>query len=421
MQTQSRGGAGAGARIALMLGILTILMGQVVWADDATVLPKGYWRMQIDGAFSLPITQRFNKDGHKEDLGTDFNATLNSQVFSDLALVEAGFGLAPGTGSLGKTEVQFRRNINIVNISPAYGVTDKLSIGLNLPYLSQSLDVKAGLNTSTATLGINPGVPGGIAPLGFPGTRPATVEDIQGLLVSRGFKRVQNWHDDGIGDLELGARYQYYKSETFRAAFTGGVRLPTGEFDDPDNLVDNVPGGGAYALLFRFQQDWMQQKPGLGKLLGAPDLGDFTINTTFRYDLILPDKQSFRVCNVHSPICDAKDDGVRRDTGDIVEAELSGSYGIGGGFYLNGLYKYGHKFKDHHSGDRGFDYGSLAVETDYNEHIYRAALNYTTMYLFTEHKFPVPLIASVYYRERFAGDNNMFASRYIGVVLNLFF
>ena len=32
MQTQSRRGAGAGARLALLLGIVTVLMGQVVWA-----------------------------------------------------------------------------------------------------------------------------------------------------------------------------------------------------------------------------------------------------------------------------------------------------------------------------------------------------------------------------------------------------
>ena len=397
------------------------LSGGEVHADDATVLPKGYWRIYVDGAFSLPVTQRFNKDGHKEDLATDFNTNLGSRVFSDLALVEAAFGLAPGTGILGKTDVKFTRHINIISLIPAYGITDKLSVGINLPYWSQDLNVQTGLNTSNATLGINPGVPGGIAPLGFPGTSPATAEDIQNLLVSRGFKRVQNWSHSGIGDLEIGARYQYYKADNFRAAFTGGVRFPTGEFDDPDNLVDNVPGGGAYALLFRFQQDWLHQKPGLMKLLGAADLGEFLINTAFRYDLILPDKQSFRVCNVHSPICPTKDDSVKRDTGDIFEAEISPTFGLGEGFYLTGTYKYGHKWKDHHSGDKGFDYGALSVETDYNEHIYRGALNYTTMKLFTENKFPIPLIASVYYRERFAGNNNMFASRYIGFALNVFF
>ena len=419
MQTQHRGRTGAG--IALMLSLVTVLTGQVVWADDATVLPKGYWRMYVEGAFSLPITQRFNKDGNKEALGTDFNANLSSNIFSDLALVEAAFGLAPGTGSLGRSEVTFKRNINIFNLTPAYGVTDKLSIGLNLPYWSQNIDVQTGLNTSTATLGINPGVPGGIAPLGFPGTRPATIEDIQGLLTSRGFKRVENWHDNGIGDLELGARYQYYKSQSFRSAFTGGVRFPTGEWDDPNNLVDNTPGNGAYALLFRFQQDWMRQKDGIGKLLGAPDFGEFVVNTTFRYDLILPDKQEFRVCSIHNPICSDKDDSVRRDTGDIVEGELTGNIGVGGGFFLSGLYKYGHKFKDHHTGNRGFDYGSINTETGYDEHVYRVAINTSTMTLFLAKKFPVPLIGSIYYRDRFAGNNNLLASQYIGFVINMFF
>ena len=409
--------------ILVFTGIFILLASNshVSYADDATVLPKGVWRFYLDGAFSLPITQRFNKDGHKEDLATDFNTNLSSNVFSDLALVEAAFGLAPGSGTLGRTVVDFRRHINMYTFIPAIGVTDRLTLGIVIPYWSQNLKVQAGLNTSAATLGINPGVPGGVAPIGFPGTRLATVEDIQNLLVSRGFKRVENWNHDGIGDIEIGGRYQYFRSDNFRAAFTGGVRVPTGEVDDPDNLVDNTPGNGAYAVLFRFQQDWLHQKDGIAKRLGMPGFGEYFINTTFRYDLILPDKQSFRVCNIHNPICPDKDDSVRRDTGDIFQAEIAASLCLGAGFYFTPLYQYGHKFKDHHTGNKGFDYGSLGQETDYDEHIYRLALNFTTIPLYVQKKFPLPLIATVYYRDRFAGNNNLFASRYIGFVINAFF
>ena len=56
-------------------------------------------------------------------------------------------------------------------------------------------------------------------------------------------------------DLEIGGRWQYFRNETWKLAFTGGVRLPTGRKDDPENLGDVGFGTGAYALLFRLNQD----------------------------------------------------------------------------------------------------------------------------------------------------------------------
>ena len=61
-------------------------------ADDAAVVPKGVSYFSVEGLISGPITKRFNKDGDKEPLATDFNTNLNSSVFSDLSLVEAALG-----------------------------------------------------------------------------------------------------------------------------------------------------------------------------------------------------------------------------------------------------------------------------------------------------------------------------------------
>ena len=106
----------------------------VTFADDAAVLPDGVFNFSVDGLMSLPITKRFNKDGDKEPLATDFNANLNSSIFSDLSLVEAGFGLAPGSATFGRTVVKFERHIQIYNFNAAYGLTDRLSVGVTVPY-----------------------------------------------------------------------------------------------------------------------------------------------------------------------------------------------------------------------------------------------------------------------------------------------
>ena len=394
----------------------------VTFADDAAVLPDGVFDFSVDGLISLPITKRFNKNGDKEPLATDFNTNLNSSVFSDLSLVETGFGLPPGSASFGRTDVKFTRHIQIYNFNLAYGLTDRLSVGVNVPYWNQKVDVEARLDNSTATVGFNPSVPGGVAPIGFAGTPAPTTEDIQNLLVSQGFRRVENWHASAFGDVIAGAKYQYYRSKNWRLAATGGVRFPTGTWDDPNNLVDNNTGYDAWGLSFRLQQDYVNQQSGAedGTVLLTP--GDFLINTTLGYDAIFPDKKPFRVCNIHNPICADFDNNVKRDTGDTIEAGLSGVLGVlVRGLTVSAQYTYSYKMKDKYRGDQGFDYDALAIESDYRSHIVEGRLSYSTIPRFLEKQFPLPLSASVRYRERVAGTNNQFNSRYIGFTLEAYF
>ncbi len=432
------------ARILVMSIAVVFLLHEIfgtAFADDALVLPKGTWRFLVEGQYFFPTTQRFNKDGKAEDIAKDFNTDLNSDLLPDLQPLDPF--VPGGKASIGHSSVAFELDRQELHFQPAYGLTDKLSIGMEIPYLWQKNTVQASVDPSTANVGksvngantVVPPCPCPLTPLndpfGFGDVQPLNTDDVQNLLGSGltvgsvlipgfGFKRVETWSDAGVGDIDIGARYQYFKSETWRLAFTGAGRLPTGKVDDPDNLVDRSFGTGTYALLFRFHQDFVRQPPGPGRQMGIPEPGSFVINTTFRYDLYLPDKETLRVCSIHNPVCNDKDD-VRRDIGDVVEAEISGSVGLLKGLFLSPLYKFGHAFKDQYSGDKGFDYGSLATETDYNEHIFKVSLIYSTVPLFIENKFPFPLTAGVNYRNRFAGNNNLNKSQYLGFTIAAFF
>jgi len=186
------------------------------------------------------------------------------------------------------------------------------------------------------------------------------------------------------------------------------VRFPTGEVDDPDNLVDYSLGKGAYALLFRLNNDYT----GIRNLL---------LNATVRYDLLIPDKEVQRVPDdVNNPITVNKEN-VERNLGDVFEFELSGKYEFPKGFDLSLLYKYGFKLKDDISGVKGFAYESLEEETDWTEHVFIACLSYSTVPLYMDKKFPVPLTSSLSYRNRFAGSNNVLKSQYIALGLQVFF
>jgi len=393
----------------------------VTFADDAVVLPKGVFYFSVDGFISRPITKRFNADGDKEPLATDFNTTLDSSVFSDLSLVEAGFGMTE-PASFGTTNVDFTRNIQIYNFYLAFGVTDKLSIGVNIPYWNQSVDVQASLDNSTATVGFNAFVPGGVAPLTVPGTRDPTTEDIQNLLVSEGFDRVEDWSDSSFGDVIAGAKYQYHQSKNWRLAAAGGVMFPTGTWDDPNNLVDNNTGWDAWGLRIRLHQDYLNHITGDwqgGRRTLSP--GEYLINTTLGYDVIFPDTKPFRVCDVHTPVCPDFDANVERDTGDILEAGLSGVFGVGTeGLSVGAFYTYSHKMKDKFHGNLGFDYDLLAIESDYRSHIVELKLSYSTIPRYIDKTFPVPMTVSLRYLERVAATNNQFNSSYVGLTFEVF-
>jgi hypothetical protein len=401
----------------------------ILYADNAEVLPKGVSRAGVNGKFYSPADERYNPEGDVEDVAADYNTTLDSSVFSDLALVETAFGLPAGSANIGKSVVSFEYDFTIVELTFQYGITEKLTVGMIIPYWRVKSNVGAGLDTSNATVGksaIGVGFGAPLVPLAgggpFGDAVPLTTEDTQNLIGSGldingdgtvdiqgfGYKPIKNWSGSGIADIEAGFRYQYFKTEDWRLAFTGGVRFPTGEVDDPDNLVDYGFGSGSYALLFHFNNDY----------IGIENL---VLNATFRYDLYLPDKETLRVPDDASrPITSNKEE-VERDLGDVIELEASGIYQFSETFSLSLLYKYGFGLKDKISGNQGFNYKSLEDETDYTEHVGIIGLAYSTIPLFRAKKFPIPLAASISYRNRFAGSNNVLKSQYIGLGLQVYF
>jgi hypothetical protein len=417
----------------LILCILILGVPGIACADDAAVLPKGVWMISADDNHYLPIDKRFNHDGNTENVATDFNATLNSTVFPQLSQIETGFGLRPGSANLGNTVVSFKYNFDILETVVGYGVTDRLSLGVKVPYRWSQNEVQAALNTANATVGKNLGFGLDTTPLplrnlplipkGTPGYAPLTTEDLQnilgnGLVINGklavpgyGFKRFQTWTDSSFGDIEASGKYQYYKTDNWRLAFTGGVRLPTGKLDDPDNLTDYANGGGCWAFLLRSHNDYTGIK-------------NLVLDLTLRYDDNLARARTVRVTDIHHPLTTDEAD-VSVGIGDIIELETSASYEFLQGTSLTLLYKYGHEFTAHDTGvSRALttdETAALETETSYSEEIFVSTLSYTTIPLYAAKKFPFAANAFLSYRDRFAGTNNVFKSQYISLGVQVFF
>lgn len=424
--------------LCLLLVLVFSGVAPTAFADDAIVLPKGVWAVSLEDKIHWPITKRYGSGGNVEDVATDFNQALDSNIFPDLA----GFEQPPfnlTSANVGKSVVSFEYDFNILNFTIARGITDKLSVGVKVPYWWAKNNVTANLDTTNATIGINPlyqqnllPEPGNSAPflpLGFLRSQgipvdeiKLTTENIQSLLGAGmdvnndgtidipgyGYQRFETWSGEGFGDIEVGAKYKYYESANWRLAFLGGMRFPTGREDDPDNLTDYPFGTGAYAFLFNLNNDYIGIK-------------DLVLNFTLRYDLYLEDHPTLRVPDdVNRPLTTNKEK-VDRKYGNAFQAEVSAKYYITKSTSASLLYQYGHSDKDEVSGSKGYNYRSLEDETNYRQQIYIVGLGYTTVPLYVEKKFPLPMNASLSYRYRFDGANNVFQSRYLILDLQFYF
>ncbi|MBP2674172.1 MAG: hypothetical protein H6Q84_1012 [Deltaproteobacteria bacterium] len=398
--------------------------------ESAQVLPKGVWNGVLTGNYYFPITERFGTDGHAEDVDKYFNANLNSNVFPQLsALDNAFFGGVQGTATIGTSEVSFQYEATELKLSIQYGVTDRFTAGILVPYQWLKTNVKqVNLNTANATVGTNPGF-GGPGPLGgvplipiAAGGVPLTTADAQGLLgpgltingvlvpgTGLGYRPIETWQDSGFGDIQVGGRYQYLSTEDWQLAFTGGVQFPTGKTEDPTNLVDLGFGTGCYALLFRFNNDYKGIK-------------DLVLDATFKIDYYLPGHVEKRVTDVQHPLTSPDNqEKVDITIGTTYEINLGGTYGFAKGWNIAPAYVYSWRNQNKVSGDKNLNYDALEENTDWSYQQVMIDLTYSTIPLFREKRFFAPFTATLHYENVFAGKNYFLKQQAIGFVLTAYF
>ena len=398
--------------------------------ESAQVLPKGVWNAVLTGTHTFPMKERFNPDGDTESVSKYFNANLNSDVFPQLgALDQVFFGGTPGTATIGTSQVSFEYEADEMKLSLQYGITNKLTVGIIVPYLWQKTNVtKVNLDTANATVGKNPGF-GGPGPLGgaplipiAAGGVPLTTADAQGLLgpgltingilvpgTGLGYAPIQTWEGNGVGDIQLGGRYQYFSTEDWQLAFTGGIQFPTGKTEDPNNLVDLGFGTGCYALLFRLNNDYKGIK-------------DLVLDATFKADVSLPGKVEKRVTDLQHPLTSPDNlEKVDITIGTVYEIDLGGTYGFSKGWNIAAMYGYSWKDKNKVSGSKGLNYGALEENTDWSYQYVSLDLTYSTIPLFREKQFFAPFTATLHYENVFDGKNYFLKQEAIGFVLTAFF
>ena len=385
-------------------------------ADDAMVLPKNRWMTNLGIELYPAWGKKYNDDGKAEDIAFDYSRELTKEVIPLLAQLEA-YVTDP---SLGRSIVDFERSAVITNIIVSYGITDKLSFGIKIPYWRFKTKVSTDLDKSSANVAKNPSLQDPNSPYyGVPlvptSALPAAIvdqyklgkEDILNLLSDGitelgipgyGYDKLETWSSSGIGDIKMNIKYQYLQNDKWRLAVGGGICLPTGKDDDPDNLVDYAFGGGSYDLSIAAQNDYIGFK-------------NFVLNGSLRYTNQLPDETTLRIPDsVDQPLTTNKEK-VDRDQGDILETEFSATYSLPKGFGIRMTYGAFFKNEDKVEGSNG-RISSLEEETDQTGHTMLIGCSYNNLSLFQKKLARVPFQVSLNYWNRFNGKNMNKATYY---------
>jgi hypothetical protein len=399
-------------------------------ADNASVLPEGISQAYWDFYHYQPTTKRYNPDGDREDLAYPFsNATLDSSVLTSLAPLDA---LVGGSASIGDVAVKYKYDIDVLDFGYSYGLNERLSIGIHIPYYWITNHVDTSLDSSDANVGTNPATGTCCIPVAAGGV-PMDTADVQNLIMSEyGFSEIDTWQREGIGDIELGTKYRVFLHQNSAFAVTGGLRIPTGYADDADKLDDVAWSYGNYALLLRLHYDylvsnlWNSTATKLHPVVPAP--GDVVANLTLRYDYMLPDDKTMRIGDDPDQVLTSNRERVSRELGDLFNLEASAKYQVTTALALTAVYTYAFKLKDDIDGDKGFNYESLEKNTDSSQQIVILEASYSTMDAYSHQQSAAPMEFSIAYRERFKGDgprsgqaNSVLYTRWVVIGMSILF
>lgn len=384
--------------------------GQSVIAQKAaTVLPKNIFRVRWVGVRTGSLTQSLNNDGTASNTMSALEKSLSAkdlaalspdlnQLYTALNTFEAGLGDSLILADFyPDSEMVATKN----TLAAEYGITKKLSLGIIVPITTMRVKASFNADVKNNVAAIRQKVQGVSALENGIDTFEANMPTAQSfenqVFTANGYQTPSDFSWTGLGDIELGAKYQFFNNKKYRATSLFGFRMPTTTHQkDFTNILDSNSGDKQWDLAFELVNEYVLTK-------------SFSVGAGTRYTIQLPNSQKAALLrNGESGLPNlTRDDtiqDVRRNLGDQLEMEVSASYAYDR-FILSGAYENSRKFTDRYSVPLGYQYKNLESETNTLQHRYAVGLKYTTVKAYVAKKFPIPLEVKLTYNDIFAGKN----------------
>lgn len=386
--------------------------------ESAKVLPAGVRNVNVR-TVNTNIEQKTDADGKGKPLAQPLAQSL---TFSKIAKSEEalaakqleGFLLTQGMtmdDMVGAFTADLKGHIGVAAGIFSYGVSEKLTLAIAAPYYRASTAIEVGFRKNeTGQRFLNalakPENNNQASAQEAGGKLNNAVGRLNDKLRDNGFRALEDWHDEGLGDMTLAGKYQVFKRGDLAAATTAGVVAPTGRPDDPEILNDVAFGDGQFDVFGQVATD-------------QPLFGDVVANEYAKYTVQLPGERDMRMTTEDESIEVDKQE-TKFKLGDKVDAGLSLVYQPPEGVVAGLGYTYFRKYGDIYRDVPGAVKSKLEGGTDQVAHNGEAQLGFSTVPLYQRGAFAVPFEMKLTYTKQLE-SRNMPITDLAQFDLNLFF
>jgi hypothetical protein len=393
----------------LILTLATTASISAFAQKTSSVLPEGIFRFRVVTIQGQTITRSFDDQGRTAPVGAALNQTVSvgqmaaanaqlNQLYSGLNAFQPGLGDSLFQVNLrSDTSIDFRQHITAAE----YGITPKLALGIIVPFTRLQYQSKFSAKVKSRTAAVRQRV-AGVQPLAdgvsaFESQMPNTATFEQNLFLANGYQVPGDFNAQGLGDTEIGFKYQPYKGKYWSTAFTAGTRAPTTTHKkDYTNVLDKSLGDEQWDLAIENVQ-------------GVKVLPTLILGGAARYTVQLPSEQErplLRDGESGLPNLKRKDafQTVNRDLGDYLEAEAFVSKTWFAAWTTAAVYQYSYQARDRVTGPKGYQASALEDDVSKSER-YELGLGYSTIPAFAAKRFSVPLEVKLAYNGILSGEN----------------
>lgn len=393
--------------------IASLACTNVLAAETANVLPNKVSRARLIFIQTSEIAQKLDANGESAYYSDSLNRSISTR---DMAahnaqlqqLAQALDQVQPGlSDQLLNTNLysDFSSSQSVIMPAYEYGYSENLSFGIRIPIVRRKVDVsfKAVTVNNGSAIGsqlgseVSPALYAGLAQLS---QRSFNTDEFANLLFqSKGYERPASFEKTELGDIEIGAKYNFYKGKYSVSTAQLGFRLPTGTTPSQTNIFDTGSGEGSYASQISYFQDLYATPSlifnGTGKLTGyMPDTRDRAV----------PKDSSDTLPSLRPE--DGQVQSVTRNRAPEWFGEVSSTFFFVPSTSAYVAYQKTYQNEDHYSGNGNLYYAGLSKDTNQDKNAYEIGMTYSTLPAFRKTRTGLPLEISGLYNSVFSGKNS---------------
>ena len=379
-------------------GLFLILFSSIIAArnisipitfDNAKVLPKGVYNIRYNN-ISTQANSKYGPYGTVLPMGHAMNLNITYEKLVEAQKTPLERGILEGylskqgkslwniTGqSTGVVNVDIQAHVPVF----AWGVSHKWTTALIVPIVKIKMNIDAGFVASEDLQDITNKLVDEGKRYKAREIQEKSDRAIENKLEKNKYENLNNEEKTMIGDIRMVNKVNIRIKENYVMALTGEITLPTGKIAEINKIVDVPAGDGQFDLAVGLVTDYYY----------SPKL---TISAKMNYIWQIADTTSIRIpSKSDSKITLDIDPQVQRDLGNIFYTSLGFSYEVFEGFKVKGQYTFQDKERDMYKGQKFnfYRYYWIGKDSEQILHSLQIGISYSTISLFRQKKFIVPL------------------------------